>query len=239
MLKKEGGLIAPDFACMGGENWNAANMTRFEKDRFSYRNTAVDVSAIRRQFQLDSWEYSLPKSPYFNVDWEYENLVSAIPMRHPIDRFLAGGKCGKFHSSIHSDPNPGNQGEYWEYANSKCAYNYALRILGTEDGTGKCSRTPMPDECLESAKELIRRFTFVLDQSCLTESVDAMAKVLGIGMQPELRKQQHKPRSVTSAFERIGNATLYNYVAERFRADIELYEWSKSLSIVDCSKLKT
>jgi len=118
VLKKEGGLIAPDFACMGGENWNAANMTRFEKDRFSYRNTAVDVSAIRRQFQFDSWEYSLPKSPYFNVDWDYENLVSVIPMRHPLDRFLAGGKCGKFHSSIHSDPNPENQGEYWEYANS-------------------------------------------------------------------------------------------------------------------------
>ena len=98
----------------------------------------------------------------------------------------------------------------------------------------------MPDECLESAKELIRRFTLVLDQSCLTESVDAMTKMLGIGMQPELRKQQqHKPRSVISAFERIGNATLYDYLAERFRADIELYEWSKSMSIVDCSKLKT
>jgi len=96
VLKKEGGLIAPDFACMGGENWNAANMTRFEKDRFSYRNTAVDVSAIRRQFQFDSWEYSLPKSPYFNVDWDYENLVSVIPMRHPLDRFLLGASAANF-----------------------------------------------------------------------------------------------------------------------------------------------
>ena len=34
--------------------------------------------------------------------------------------------------------------------------------------------------------------------------------------------------------DRFGNDTLYEHVKRRFRRDIELYEWSKSRSIVVC-----
>ena len=54
------------------------------------------------------------------MDFEYPNLVSMIVMRDPLERFLAGGKCGKFHANkIHAlggDPSPSNQDNYWLYA---------------------------------------------------------------------------------------------------------------------------
>ena len=62
-----------------------------------------------------SWEYTKWGNLH-TVDWEYPNLVSMIVMRDPIERFLAGGKCGKYHGSLGGDPTPSNQDIYWEYA---------------------------------------------------------------------------------------------------------------------------
>ena len=56
------------------------------------------------------------------MDFEYPNLVSMIVMRDPLERFLAGGKCGKFHENkktpyaLKEDPSPSNQDNYWLYA---------------------------------------------------------------------------------------------------------------------------
>eukprot|EP00985_Skeletonema_marinoi_P034738 scaffold44694_cov248-Skeletonema_marinoi.AAC.3 len=42
------------------------------------------------------------------------------------------GKCGGFQTKIPDDPSNETQDLYWEYANSGCADNYALRVLTRE-----------------------------------------------------------------------------------------------------------
>ena len=89
--------------------------------------------------------------------------------------------------------------------------------------------------CLESAKDFLNRFTFILDQSCLAESVVAMGNALHLNF-TETGFESHLHKKHQSARERFGNDTLYEYVQTRFQRDIELYEWSKKRSIVVCKK---
>ncbi len=93
-----------------------------------------------------------------------------------------------------------------------------------------------PIACLESAKNLLNRFTFILDRSCLADSMVAMGDALNLTITKEsfesgLHGKHASPR------DRLGNDTLYEYVKRRFRRDIELYEWSKERSIVVCDDL--
>ncbi len=91
--------------------------------------------------------------------------------------------------------------------------------------------------CLESAKELLSRFTFILDKACLNDSMVALGNALNLtitssGFENKLFHKQH-----ASLRDRFGNDTLYEYVKRRFWRDIELYEWSKERSIVVCDNL--
>ncbi len=49
--------------------------------------------------------------------------------------------------------------------------------------------------------------------------------------------ESHLHHEHKSARERINNETLYEYLLEKFRYDIALYEWSKKLSVVKCRNL--
>jgi hypothetical protein len=161
-----------------------------------------------------------------------------IVMRNPLDRFLAGGKCGSFHHTIinDADPDPDNdevQRLYWEYANDSCADNYALRVLAAD---ASCDETNM-ESCFQSAVSLLERFTFILDEDCLDESMESMGIILGLHITAdgfESRHHHYHP----SAQERINNETLYEFLLNKFHYDIQLYEWSKNMSVVRCSDLE-
>ena len=158
---------------------------------------------------------------------------------------FAGGKCGEFHelrhgpNAISEDPTNATQAVYWIYANSDCADNYALREL-TEDPT--CIHgTHTSLACLESAKTLLRRFTFIVDQACLNDSLIALGGVLKLNITQETFRQSNRlhHNHPVSIRERLQNDTLYDFLKQRFRRDIELYEWSKTRSIVQCSNLSS
>jgi hypothetical protein len=133
----------PEFACIGKGKSNDTNSWPSEAEieashldmtkgsgltHWEYNDTEAWVKFWRPYFHFVSVEFR-----YFGdlhtTNWEYENLVSMIVMRDPLERFLAGGKCSKFHNSLPNDPTEDTQGLYWEYANSDCADNYALRVL--------------------------------------------------------------------------------------------------------------
>ena len=88
--------------------------------------------------------------------------------------------------------------------------------------------------CLESAKDLLKRFTFILDQSCLAESMVALGKKLQLNVTASGFEGTHR-RHDKSIRDRFGNDTLYDYVRTRFQRDVELYEWGKRRSIVVCT----
>jgi len=191
------------------------------------------VTFWRSYFHYTSQEYRNFGNLH-KTNWEYENLVSMIVMRDPLDRFLSGGKCGSFHESIHADPTEDTQDLYWEYANSVCADNYALGVLANKSDCVHGKDTSIA--CLESAKKLLSRFTFILDKACLSDSMVVLGDTLNLtitkeGFEGRLHNV-HPPMR-----DRFGNDTLYEYVKKRFRREIELYEWSKERSIVVCNDL--
>jgi hypothetical protein len=162
----------PSFACMkrksGDKSPWPANDPNINKFSISYGDASTLVQVFRPYFHFMAMEY--PRwGNLHNANWEYENLVSMIVMRNPLDRFLAGGKCGRFHNSVinEADPEPSEEVQrlFWEYANDGCADNYALRVLANN---AECNKRNM-NECFESAKSLLRRFTFILDEDCLDE----------------------------------------------------------------------
>ncbi|KAL7527003.1 hypothetical protein ACHAWF_001995 [Thalassiosira exigua] len=242
-MKKVG--PSPDFACIGsgrgGRNdpiWPSEEeieASGFGKHgietHLDYNETELWVRFWRLYFHFVSMEYrNFGNLHAFN--WEYENLVSMIVMRDPLERFLSGGKCGGFQHKIPKDPTNETQDLYWEYANSDCVDNFALRVLTNKSHCENGENTSIT--CLESAKELLSRFTFLLDKSCLDDSMVALGNALNLnitnyGFESRL-KGRHGPIRT-----RFGNDTLYDHVRRRFRRDIELYEWSKERSIVVCS----
>lgn len=140
----------PDFACMErGRNddtyWpqDAINKNQLFKkgqhnvgSRISYNDTGDWVNFWQQYFHYVSMEFGELRTfgswgDYLHqTNWEYEGLVSMIVMRDPLERFLSRGKCGDFHGTLASgDPTNETQALYWEYANSDCADNYALRVL--------------------------------------------------------------------------------------------------------------
>ena len=56
-------------------------------------DTAAWVKFWRTYFHFSSSEYG-KFGDLHPVNWEYENLVSMIVKRDPLERFLSGGKCG-------------------------------------------------------------------------------------------------------------------------------------------------
>eukprot|EP00984_Skeletonema_dohrnii_P003441 scaffold1167_cov108-Skeletonema_dohrnii-CCMP3373.AAC.1 len=113
----------PGFACMGKGRDNDTYWPEeaLKASPFDEKRGVVGAGEYR------SWDKTLHQT-----NWEYENLVSMIVMRNPLERFLAGGKCGVFQTKIPGDTSNETQDLYWEYANSGCADNYALRVLTRE-----------------------------------------------------------------------------------------------------------
>ena len=240
-MKKAGPV--PDFACMGpGESgiW-PANATKFNS--WSREETPTKVKIFRPYFHYMSWEYHTFGNLH-HTNWEYEDLVSMIVIKDPLERFLSAGKCGKFHTkkknrpknkpstNLAGDPKPETMALYWEYANDNCSDNYALRVLAADAHCVQGARTSRA--CLEGAKSLLRRFTFILDASCLGESLGVVGEALHLDLAPEdVGQKRHHPNEDVRG--RFHNDTLYEFLRDRFRRDIELYEWAQARSVVQCA----
>ena len=222
----------PSFVCMGGDNW-PSGVPNTHEAWHEEQGTATMVEQIRPHFHFLSHEYGYNGDFHTlqKIDWEYKNLISMIVMRDPIDRFLAGGRCGTFHENLKGDPTPEqeSQDKWWDYANSRCADNYALRILS--DNPNCCTHNDT-----DRAMKLLERFTFIIYQDCLSESIGSISDTLNLtGVNNATRKSDPLHRIHKTARERITNDTLWEFLNDKFRHDIALYEWSKNHSIVKCS----
>jgi hypothetical protein len=82
---------------------------------------------------------------------------------------------------------------------------------------------------LENAKKLLKRFDFILDQSCLTENIGTLAKIMNWKYVVNKKHKEHKSNK-----ERIPTQELYDYIVEKNKFDLELYEWTKTQSLIKC-----
>ena len=103
-----------------------------------------------------------------------ENLLSVIVMRHPMERLLAGDA---WLLKNFGPEESRTAAQWWEIANSEHTNNYALKALSPYTC---CNGEHTEVKHLEGAKDLLRRLTFVLDLTCLDESMQALANTLGL-----------------------------------------------------------
>lgn len=159
--------------------------------------------------------------------------MSVYVSRDPISRLLAGDgwTLDRFPDVIRGT---GKESTWWEYAKGKRNVdNYALAVLA---GDGCCNGNETDPAHLDTAKKVLDRFTFILDIECLGESLQALAGILDIGLPPPSASERFHTAHM-AAKDRIPYPEVYDYLVEKNRLSIELHEYAKSRSLVDCSKI--
>lgn len=194
--------------------------------------TSRNIATARKVFHMISWEYDSPPSVALQeTNWEDPNLFSVIVMRHPIKRLLAGdGRVARKYPGVTKGTAMRETLE--RYATSNFTDNYALRVLA---GRECCQGKDTGRKHLNTAKALIQRFSVVIDIECLSESLQLLAKNewnITLGKLYNGKKRDD-PRT------RIGHSDIYAQLEIRNQMDIELYNWSKSISYVDCNSLSS
>jgi hypothetical protein len=206
---------------------------------WTFDETSRVVQVFRKYFHMISWEFDVRWGRLASTDWHHPNLLSVVIMRDPLERFMSGGKCGQFGKPIKKDlaEDPSLNDQYWQYANDWCADNFALRVFTGSPGC--CNGAETNITYLEQAKQQLDRFTIVIDQTCETESIVAMSNLLHLNLTVEdTLNREHMIMVHPPVRDRLGNDTLYEYLLAKFKLDIELYEYAKSKSILDCSTLE-
>ena len=227
-------------------------------DPWYYNETSSNIAMVRKYFHLIQWRFDrfAPNPPLRSTDFEDNNLVSVIIVRDPIDRLLSGNGWLAVHYHPILDGTASHQ-MWWEYANTTHGEtdNYQLRILA---GFPCCNGADTDPIFLEYAKALMLRFSVVMDIECLDQSFDALADLLGLTIdrlrdlagisteeydqltaeQAYRRKMQHqgyRKNNHLPVDKRIPYQDVYDFLLARNKLDIELYEWAKSISIVNCA----
>lgn len=218
----------PEKSCNGGGNWNF-DVPRSTDRPWSFTQTSEYIPIVREHFHMIGWEFGFkPHRSLSETDWENPLLVSVLIVKDPIDRIFGGGISL---NKKYGNSDDRNQTAWWEYAQGSNTDNFALHKL-TPKPCPSGADTPL--ECLEAAQDLVKRFTFVIDIACLDQSMAVLAEQLGWNLIPTPKHLHHIH---PSAAERLGNATLHNWLRRRNRRDIELYEWAKHRAILNCSAL--
>jgi len=239
----------PGFACMG-DNANISGGV-YQHDQktvpwIGQNETAIGISKARKFFHTISWEFGgAPKRDLHLTDWENPRLVSIFVIRHPLGRLLAGdGDVNRFYpGGLETEPNETLRHEYWwDYANgtNKLAKsntnNYAMRVLSSNEC---CEGTESDVQYFQQAKALMKRFTVILDIDCLNDGLSELGKVLNVTFDCEksltCAKAKKKVATRKSYAERIGFNDVYQFLSEKNKYDIELYEWAKQRSLVKCN----
>ena len=106
---------------------------------------------------------------------------------------------------------------------------------------------PLHKDDYDNGVELLNRFTYVLDIQCLNEGMIELAKQLNLNVaeiEKEIQKKVRLSKSESKVVshsasnrDRVGYDDVYEYLVEKNKWDIELYEYSKSISIVNCSDI--
>jgi hypothetical protein len=219
--------------------------------------TSANIRNVRQAFRFLAWEHRKPPKPSLsNTNWEDPHLVSVLIIRDPIARLLAGdGFVASAFPGVAQyakdpilfstsgggntkSPRRSSHHEWFRFSHHSRNDNRALRILAGHDCCVSQNTTDkqVTDQHLQAAKDLISRFTFVLDQACFDSNLQALARILNVTLmnRPGGNAAAVGGRSHSSNRDRIPFADIYEYLLERNAKDIELYQWAKRRSLVRC-----
>lgn len=238
---REQGIITPSFACMSGG-----------ATPFNLNATTIMAKGFRGQsFELTN----IQKVLWDEIDLENPRMVSILVIRNTFDRMLAGDAVmNRLYGSVNQrrlrrlrlrrlnfqrEP-PRNATQWADFATHANTDNYQMSIMAGRKVNKGTAPTPFATASdLAAAKKNTERFTFVIDQACLSESVALLKKRLGLNSSPKQKMKLQPTKVHTLALDRIGNATVYDNLIARNRLDIEYYQWAKSISLKQCDSNMT
>ena len=73
--------------------------------------------------------------------------------------------------------------------------------------------------------------------ACLNEGLEVLARLLNLDDSDVKKSNKTKEFKKLSTRERIGYGDVYDYLLEKNHWDIQLYEYSKNISLVRCNEL--
>jgi hypothetical protein len=219
----------PSAACTSGNNVpkHLGNFARVTNIPWSYNQTDFLVGELRKYFHFVAWEFnwSILRSSLAVTNFEHPNMLSIIIMRNPLTRFM---------SDVDRRVEVKNRTaeEWWDYANnSNLTNNYALRSLTGHHGC--CQGEKTSSKYVDMAKTFLKRFTFIIDLECLTDSLRSLSETLNLNMTKQSHANRHS-KSKSDLRGRLKNDTLYMHLVKRNARDIELYEWAQTQALVQC-----
>lgn len=230
--------------------------------------TGFFIERIRPYFHMISWEFGgvelileYNHRSIQETHWENDRLMSVAVTRDPISRMMAGDSTINIKYAGITEDALGRK-EWWDFAvydDMPHTDNFFLRMMNgkmaperTEhqkeqltnhiaEGIDRSTEemmdlfpTGITEIDFEEAKAMLDRFTIVLDISCLDAGIDALAQLLGLEVPPVTKIYHPKP----SNRERIGHDDVYEYLLEKNKWDIALYEYSKTISLIQCDSLE-
>jgi len=162
-------------------------------------------------------------------------------------RLLGGQKYKKNPNFVHTNRRNLRENKNENYNNNVTT---TITLNGTENDSNNDEifvppplYNPLYKKDYDHGVELLHRFTYVLDIQCLNEGMMELANQLNLNIKNmnatiQSNTKTHKAtKHSTSSLERIGFEDVYEYLVEKNKWDIELYEYSKSISLVKCSDI--
>jgi len=145
--------------------------------------------------------------------------------------------------------NLGNSRRRWQRTEKGKHFIYSDDNLPTVEELRE--RFDLDSKKYEHAVDVLNRFTVVLDIACLDQGLVALGNLLNLNttfVDDKIeklgeRRKHPKPKSkeekniikMLPPREQIGYDDVYEYLLEKNKLDIKLYEYSKTISLVDCN----
>jgi hypothetical protein len=234
MRPAEGDVDEEEWATIDFQAHN--NMTPW-----SYNDTSSNLATLRKYVRMHSWGLGIkptrPVRPLSATHWEDPNVVSVLVVRDPISRLLSHNEIimkQEFEDRQEEEEPPWTKEQWWWFANnSDYTDGYALKWLTDEERPGCCQGEHTRRIHLQLAQRLVQRFTYILDIACLDRGMALLAEELGFDLVLRRGGERDYVHGMSNQ-ERIGHDEIYEYLLKRNQLGIELYEWSKNLSLVRC-----
>lgn len=189
-------------------------------------------------YHMIGWEFGayVPSLNFNAIHWEHDHIISIFIAREPLSRLLKPGPM--FYESI-GRPELSNQDStatwnrtlWLQYLDYWKVNNFVLTVLTQDSAEKKLNG-------LVAAKELLNRFTFILDAECLDDNLSALSRLLGwkrtTASSPFGNITALHHLHIGSVRERIHNDEVFENLKERNEYDIALYRWLKTKSLIRC-----
>ena len=167
-----------------------------------------------------------------DTNWQDPNLISILVMVDPMTRLLEDS-WAFFERTFPTEDVPYIIKDHsvgskpWLTFVQESPQNYVVQQLGQRHSDPIRIK---PKVLVAQAKDLLKRFTFVLDSACLEQGVQQVADILEITVDDPLPDRNNATWTPSKSMP----ADVYRRLMQLNQLDIELYQWSKTISLVQC-----